>query len=119
MRSIPKDNASTHTFVMFPDTERTEEGGQEATGGGVVRCPPLPPSAASSSSAAGAAGGVAGSSGLCNSDLGRICITVAPFTGGPFQVRVNRGDTIEELKKLIARRLKVAKERIYLLYRER
>ena len=50
---------------------------------------------------------------------GRICITVAPFTGGPFEVNIYKSDTIEELKKLIARRLKVAKERIYLLYRER
>ena len=49
----------------------------------------------------------------------RLTITVAPFTGGPFEVRVGKGDTIEELKKVIARRLKVAKERIYLLYRER
>jgi hypothetical protein len=49
----------------------------------------------------------------------RLSITVAPFTGGPFEVRVGRADTIEDLKKVIARRLKVAKERIYLLYRER
>ena len=49
----------------------------------------------------------------------RLCITVAPFTGGPFEVRVAKSDTIEDLKKVIARRLKVAKERIYLLYRER
>jgi len=48
----------------------------------------------------------------------RLCITVAPFTGGPFEVRVAKSDTIEDLKKVIARRLKVAKERIYLLYRE-
>ena len=52
-------------------------------------------------------------------DTSRLTITVAPFTGGPFEVRVARGDTIEELKRVIARRLKVAKERIYLLYRER
>ena len=49
----------------------------------------------------------------------RLCITVAPFTGGPFEVRVAKSDTIVDLKKVIARRLKVAKERIYLLYRER
>lgn len=47
-----------------------------------------------------------------------VNITVAPFTGGPFQVNVNKTDTIEELRKVIARRLKVSKERIYLLYRE-
>jgi len=48
----------------------------------------------------------------------RVNITVAPFTGGPFEVRVSRTDTIDDLKKVIARRLKVSKERIYLLYRE-
>ena len=48
-----------------------------------------------------------------------VNITVAPFTGGPFQVKISKMETVEELKKLIARRLKVSKERIYLLYRER
>ena len=48
-----------------------------------------------------------------------VNITVAPFTGGPFEVNISKMDTVEELKKLIARRLKVSKERIYLLYRER
>ena len=46
-------------------------------------------------------------------------ITVAPFTGGPFEVKVSKMDSVDELKKVIARRLKVSKERIYLLYRER
>merc|ERR1719195_825486 len=45
-------------------------------------------------------------------------ITVAPFTGGPFEVKISKMETVEELKKVIARRLKVSKERIYLLYRE-
>ena len=48
-----------------------------------------------------------------------VNITVAPFTGGPFQVKISKMETVEELKKLIARRLKVSKEPIYLLYRER
>jgi len=48
----------------------------------------------------------------------RVNITVAPFTGGPFEVRVSKMDSVDELKKVIARRLKVSKERIYLLYRE-
>lgn len=48
-----------------------------------------------------------------------VNITVAPFTGGPFQVKISKMETVEELKKVIARRLKVSKERIYLLYRER
>jgi hypothetical protein len=113
---------------MFPDRDtRADEtataGGQgettaAAAPGGVVRsCPlaaPQPPSPATPSPAAAAHPG----SGRSD-PLGRICITVAPFTGGPFEVSVNRADTIEELKRVIARRLKVSKERIYLLYRDR
>jgi hypothetical protein len=49
----------------------------------------------------------------------RIEITVAPFTGGPFGVLVSKRDTVEELKKIIAKKLKVLKDRICLLYRER
>ena len=59
---------------------------------------------------------------LANSDNpspSNLNITVAPFTGGPFEVKVSKMDTVDELKKVIARRLKVSKERIYLLYRER
>ena len=95
-----------YTATMYPDRDRPEQELPQ----GVVRCPaPLvpPPSAP------------AAPQHCNNSDLARICITVAPFTGGPFEVSVNKGDTVEELKKVIARRLKVSKERIYLLYRER
>ena len=54
-----------------------------------------------------------------NPSPSNLNITVAPFTGGPFEVKVSKMDTVDELKKVIARRLKVSKERIYLLYRER
>jgi hypothetical protein len=116
---------------MFPDRDtRADEtataGGQgettaAAAPGGVVRsCPlaaPQPPSPAAAPSPAAHPGSGGGRS--TSDPLGRICITVAPFTGGPFEVSVNRADTIEELKRVIARRLKVSKERIYLLYRDR
>ena len=48
-----------------------------------------------------------------------ISVTVAPFTGGPFSLSVSRRDSVEELKKAVAKRLKVLKDRICLLYRER
>ena len=88
--------SSQATGRMYPDREK-EEQGQEA---GLVRCSSLPTTPPLLSDP-------------------RICITVAPFTGGPFEVSVNKGDSVEELKRVIARRLKVSKERIYLLYRER
>jgi len=48
-----------------------------------------------------------------------VTLTVAPFTGGPFSLTLSRGDSVEELKKTVAKRLKVLKDRICLLYRER
>merc|ERR1712018_994823 len=48
----------------------------------------------------------------------KINVLVAPFTGGPFSVQVSRKDSVEELKKAVAKKLKVLKDRICLLYRE-
>ena len=95
---------------MYPDTAQGDEP-QEGAAGGVVRCPPLPSTNAQTAQQH--------CSPPTPSNVTKICITVAPFTGGPFEVNIRKSDSIEELKKQIARRLKVAKERIYLLYRER
>lgn len=48
-----------------------------------------------------------------------ITISITPTTGGQFDLTVDRTDTVENLKKIISKRLKVAKERICLLHRER
>lgn len=48
-----------------------------------------------------------------------ITISVTPTTGGQFDLAVTKSDTIENLKKLISKKLKVPKERICLLHRER
>ncbi|XP_057330338.1 midnolin-B [Microplitis mediator] len=53
------------------------------------------------------------------SDLDEITISITPTTGGQFELIVERNETIENLKKMISKRLKVAKERICLLHRER
>ena len=50
---------------------------------------------------------------------GMISVTVAPFTGGPFTVTISRRESVEDLKKAVAKKLKVLKDRICLLYRER
>ncbi|XP_014256894.1 midnolin homolog isoform X1 [Cimex lectularius] len=55
----------------------------------------------------------------CGCDSGSITISVTPTTGGQFELAVTRADSIESLKKLISKRLKVPKERICLLHRER
>ena len=49
----------------------------------------------------------------------KIAVMVAPFTGGPFQMEVSPKDSVEEFKKVVAKRLKVLKDRICLLYRDR
>ena len=55
---------------------------------------------------------------LLNTPTNLISVTVAPFTGGPFTITVNKRDSVEELKKAVAKKLKVLKDRICLLYRE-
>jgi len=52
-----------------------------------------------------------------NKDEITVCIT--PTTGGQFEITADRNDTVESLKKNISKKLKVAKERICLLHRER
>lgn len=49
----------------------------------------------------------------------KISINVCPTTGGDFFLTVEPYTTIENLKKQIAKKLKVSKERICLLYREK
>jgi len=48
-----------------------------------------------------------------------ITINVTPTTGGQFDLQVSKAENVESLKKLISKRLKVPKERICLLHRER
>jgi hypothetical protein len=48
-----------------------------------------------------------------------MSLTVAPFTGGPFLLTVKKRDSVDDLKKAVAKKLKVLKDRICLLYRER
>uniref|UniRef100_A0A1B6KKR7 Ubiquitin-like domain-containing protein n=1 Tax=Graphocephala atropunctata TaxID=36148 RepID=A0A1B6KKR7_9HEMI len=55
----------------------------------------------------------------CKNSASSITISVTPTTGGQFDLAVTKNDTIENLKKLISKKLKVPKERICLLHRER
>ncbi|BET02369.1 Midnolin [Nesidiocoris tenuis] len=55
----------------------------------------------------------------CSAESGNIIVSVTPTTGGQFDLSVTKNDSIENLKKLISKRLKVPKERICLLHRER
>ena len=83
-----------------------------------------PPQVAKSSQAVNSASSSSsirsnGSSSSVELSGDKMIITVAPFTGGPFSVTVNKSDSVEDLKKVVAKKLKVLKERICLLYRER
>lgn len=48
-----------------------------------------------------------------------ILISVTPTTGGQFEIPVLKTDTIENVKKMISKKLKVPRDRICLLHRER
>ncbi|XP_066603889.1 midnolin-A isoform X2 [Prorops nasuta] len=76
---------------------------------------PIPVASALTSSSTGCGCGAV--STLLEPDL--ITVNITPTTGGQFDLTVERSDTVENLKKIISKRLKVAKERICLLYRER
>ncbi|VVC24620.1 Ubiquitin-related domain,Ubiquitin domain [Cinara cedri] len=52
-------------------------------------------------------------------EASEITITVSPTTGGQFDLSVFKTDSVESLKKVISKRLRVPKERICLLYREK
>ena len=46
-------------------------------------------------------------------------VHVCPTTGGQFDIQVSAEDNIDNIKKCISKRLKISKERISLLHRER
>lgn len=79
---------------------------------------------ASSSSAESAK--TSSTSGDANNRKGCVCasatninIRVTPTTGGHFDLSIAKSETIENLKKVISKKLKVPKERICLLHRDR
>jgi len=54
-----------------------------------------------------------------NVPAGEICLEIAPTTGGTFDFRVRQDESIDNMKKSIAKKLKVSKEQICLLHRDR
>lgn len=48
-----------------------------------------------------------------------IIITISPTTGGQFTLEMKKTDTIDHLNRVILKKLKVSRERICLLYRDR
>ncbi|CAG0914832.1 unnamed protein product [Notodromas monacha] len=52
-------------------------------------------------------------------DENAVTISVHPTTGGEFTIQVTITDSVDTLKKVVSHRLKVPKERISLLYRDR
>ena len=124
-RAVDADQPTVTDTEMYPKDTSSEDPGpppaSEGGAGGVQTESGMrrslfgqtqtQPSGSSTSLSEGSGGG--------SDHPNNVNITVAPFTGGPFQVKISKMETVEELKKLIARRLKVSKERIYLLYRER
>lgn len=54
----------------------------------------------------------------CGPDT-RINVQVSPTTGGDFFISIESNSTVENLKKLISKRLKVPRDRICLLFRDK
>lgn len=54
----------------------------------------------------------------CGPDT-RINVQVSPTTGGDFYISIESNSTVENLKKLISKRLKVPRDRICLLFRDK
>lgn len=48
-----------------------------------------------------------------------ITVRVTPTTGGQFDLQMAKTESVENLKKVISKKLKVPKERICLLHRDR
>lgn len=78
-------------------------------------------SGGTSTSANGSSSAASGNSpnAVAMDEASEITITVSPTTGGQFDLSVLKTDSVESLKKVISKRLRVPKERICLLYRER
>lgn len=57
----------------------------------------------------------------CGADtnLSQITLNVNTTTGGAFSVNIDNNSSVENLKKIVAKKLKVAKDRICLLHREK
>jgi hypothetical protein len=53
------------------------------------------------------------------SNADAVTLSVHPTTGGQFTVQVTITDSVDTLKKVVSHKLKVPKERICLLYRDR
>lgn len=55
----------------------------------------------------------------CGSNNTQINVHVSPTTGGDFYLNVEADCTVENLKKLVSKRLKVPRDRICLLFRDK
>nr|CAD7419292.1 unnamed protein product [Timema cristinae]CAD7431338.1 unnamed protein product [Timema monikensis] len=62
---------------------------------------------------------VSNRSGCGCSSATKITVRVTPTTGGQFDLQVAKTESVENLKKFISKKLKVPKERICLLHRDR
>lgn len=54
-----------------------------------------------------------------NSDNGYLNVEIRPTTGGNFHLKINQLMTVDELKRIICRKLSLAKDKICLLYKDR
>lgn len=77
------------------------------------------PSTSSGPSIGCGSAGTSSSSGSASAVVSPLTLNVTTTTGGSFSVVVDGENSVENLKKIISKKLKVSKDRICLLHRER
>lgn len=77
------------------------------------------PSTSSGPSIGCGSAGTSSSSGSASAVVSPMTLNVTTTTGGSFSVVVDGENSVENLKKIISKKLKVSKDRICLLHRER
>ena len=112
-------NSSTGSSSKPVDPSKSSAGSSAAAASPPSAAPNPVQSAPTFQPGVAAPNTVDGGNRAASAGVETISVTVAPFTGGPFVVTVRKTDSVEELKRAVAKKLKVLKDRICLLYRER
>lgn len=117
-RAVPK-SVSVVECVAVPRRTMDKSGEGGGGGSGDSRDGGPSPSTSSGPSIGCGSAGTSSSSGSASAVVSPMTLNVTTTTGGSFSVVVDGENSVENLKKIISKKLKVSKDRICLLHRER
>lgn len=117
-RAVPK-SVSVVVCVAVPRRTMDKSGEGGGGGSGDSRDGGPSPSTSSGPSIGCGSAGTSSSSGSASAVVSPMTLNVTTTTGGSFSVVVDGENSVENLKKIISKKLKVSKDRICLLHRER